>query len=83
MEDFGIGFMMKALVVVGGHYLDRAAQGIFKAAIEADRCGELLECLFTGGSATVRDGVLYIIDEEQIKQIGTLTPPEEEDNGDR
>lgn len=33
--------------------LDNLAVLLFTAAIKEDRCGELLECLFNGGSATI------------------------------
>lgn len=35
------------------HPLDPMAERIFRIALEDRRCGELLECLFDGGSATV------------------------------
>lgn len=35
------------------HQLDPVAKRVFIAAIAEDRCGELLEALLDGGSATV------------------------------
>lgn len=47
------------------------AREIFEAAIAEDRCGELLGCLFEGGSATVDAGTgkLVLLYASQIQQL--------------
>lgn len=53
------------------HPLDAMARRIFETAIATDRCGELLECLFGGGSATVDPaGQLILASAESIQQLG-------------
>lgn len=47
------------------------ARLIFEQAIKEARCGELLTCLFEGGSATVQPGVgLVLIGADAIAQLG-------------
>lgn len=57
------------------HRLDSLAKRMFLVAIETDRCGELLECLFDGGSATVDPaGQLILVDAETLRQLGRERP---------
>ena len=52
---------------------ESVARAIFRAAIAEARCGELLDCLFGGGSATVDAGTgkLMLLPQAQIR--GLLT----------
>lgn len=51
--------------------LDMMARLIFEAALAGDRCGELLECLLEGGSATVDpDGQLILVDADTLRKMG-------------
>lgn len=53
-----------------GHLLDATGRRIFTAAIASDRCGELLECLFGGGSATVDpSGALVLASAEDLAEM--------------
>ena len=56
---------------MAGNPLDRIAQRIFEAAIAEHRCGELLEALCDGATATCdyRTGKLVIIPAEQIAHL--------------
>lgn len=47
------------------------ARLIFEQAIKENRCGELLTCLFDGGSATVKAGVgLVLLPADVLAQLG-------------
>lgn len=47
--------------------LDAMGKAICRAALAQDRCGELIECLFDGGSATVGpDGLLVLVPAEAL-----------------
>jgi hypothetical protein len=52
------------------HEDDAIAEAIFKAALEEKKAGELLNCLFDGGSATVDmySGKLVMISGDFLKQ---------------
>lgn len=60
------------------HPLNRLAGGIFEAAKHEQREGELLECLFAGGSATIDpDGRLVLATADMLAQMaGEPDPPE-------
>lgn len=50
--------------------LDVIAQRIFETAIASHRCGELLECLFDGGTATVdSSGKLVLVSADNLLQM--------------
>jgi hypothetical protein len=50
--------------------LDATAKRLFLTAITEDRCGELLDALFHGASATVDpEGRLVIISAEQMASL--------------
>jgi hypothetical protein len=50
---------------------DAMAQAIFRTALNTGKAGELLHCLFEGGSATVDpNGKLIMITEDQLKSMG-------------
>lgn len=52
------------------HELDDLARAIFTTALSTDRAGELLECLFEGGSATInRSGQLILASAAVIAQF--------------
>lgn len=54
------------------HPLDAVATRLFTLAILDGRAGEVLECLFEGGSVTVdRDGQLVLASSDLIEQFGT------------
>lgn len=49
---------------------DAMARLIFEQAIKENRCGELLTCLFEGGSATVQPGVgLVLLDADGLAEL--------------
>lgn len=53
------------------HEYDNLAIPLFTAALAQGVAGELLECLFAGGSATVdRTGKVVMITEDILKQMG-------------
>jgi hypothetical protein len=51
--------------------LEPIARRIFEQAIKEQRCGDLMECLFNDGSATVDavTGVLVLISADGINQL--------------
>jgi hypothetical protein len=58
------------LAVKVSHPLDGVATAIFEQAIRAGRCGELLECLFDGGSATIdTSGELVLASADALQQF--------------
>lgn len=53
------------------HELDGIASRLFLAALAEQRCGELLDCLFSGGSATVdASGSVVLVAASQLTQLG-------------
>lgn len=50
---------------------DQLARGLFGAAKREDREGELLQCLFDGGSATIdaKTGKLVMANRDQLAQM--------------
>lgn len=52
------------------HPLERMAVNLFQTAINKGQAGELLECLFDGGSATVDpDGKIVMVTESMLNQM--------------
>lgn len=52
------------------HYLDGIARAIFTTALATDQAGELLACLFDGGSVTIDGtGALVMIDAAQVEGL--------------
>ena len=47
------------------------ARAIFQAAINEERCAELMDCLFDNGSATVdaKTGKLVLASEDMLRQM--------------
>lgn len=58
------------------HQLDPMARAIFAVALQQDRCGEVLQCLFDGGSVTIdsKTDQLVMVDAGQLKQFGGPSP---------
>lgn len=54
--------------------INALARQLFATAINEDRCGELLMCLFEGGSATVdhKTGQLVLATAEQLEQLSVV-----------
>jgi hypothetical protein len=54
------------------HPLDSMARAIFAVALQHDHAGEVLQCLFEGGSVTVdaKTKQLVMVDVGQLKQLG-------------
>ena len=50
---------------------ERIARAILSAAIQEQRCGELMDCLMDGGTATVdiANGTLSLIDSNVIQSF--------------
>jgi len=57
--------------MAAGEISEAFARAIFLTAIREQRCSEMLECLFDGGSATVdaRTGKLCLATAEQLAQM--------------
>jgi hypothetical protein len=54
------------------HYLDGIARAIFTRALETDRAGELLSCLFDGGSCSIDpDGELILLPAGEVQRLAT------------
>jgi hypothetical protein len=51
---------------------DRLAVAILRAAIHEGRAGELLDCLFAGGSCTVDAGRLVLATAEQLGRLNVV-----------
>lgn len=53
------------------HYLDGIARAIFTRALDTDRAGELLGCLFDGGSVTIdaRTDELVLLPADQLVRL--------------
>lgn len=52
---------------MSGHPLDDIAGALFSIAIDTGRAGELLQCLFDGGSATIDpDGRLVLASADDL-----------------
>lgn len=52
------------------HPMDNMAIQLFQTAINKGQAGELLECLFDGGSATVDpQGNIVMVTEKQLSQM--------------
>lgn len=53
------------------HPMDTTARRIFQAAMDEDKCGELMNCLLSNGAATVdaKTKKLVLISEEQVESL--------------